>query len=149
MTTAGIEAYEATTLTFGDGERLACLYVTVDGRSDRRVSDFLAGWHPHCDTTELDWQAVRRPQSALVGLELVHTCGNAELEERRLRLVFDVRRDEQALHDLAATEALVVGTRPYGSFANVMGAYGVDGNAVRQAVSAARRGLSQLASASH
>lgn len=144
-TAAGIRATEATTLTLGD-ERLACLYVTVDSRNDRHVADFLAHWHPRCEVTELDWQIVRRPRSALVGIELTHTCGNAELEDKRLRLVFDIERDADALAHLVRTEALVVGTRAWGSFANSFGLYGVDGDAVREAVSAARCGLADRVS---
>ena len=142
---AAVQSYEATTLTIGDGDRLSCLYVVVDGRSDPSVSDFLSGWHTCCDTTQIDWQAVRRPRSALIGIELSHSCGE---DDRILRLVFDVRRDADALAQHAATEAIVVGTRPYGSFANVMAAYGVDGNAVRQAVQAAEAGLRDLVGAS-
>lgn len=143
-TAAAIQSYEATTLTFGDGERLSCLYVVVDGRIDPCVADFLSGWHACCDTTTIDWQAVRRPRSALVGIELSHSCG---ADDGRLRLVFDLRRDADALAQIAATEAIVVGTRPYGSFANVMAAYGVDGNAVRVALQAAEIGLHELAGA--
>lgn len=145
QTAAPVQSYEATTLTFGDGERLSCLYVVVDGRSDPRVSDFLGGWHACCDTTQIDWQAVRRPRSALIGIELSHSCG--EGDGSVLRLVFDVRRDADALAQVAATEAIVVGTRPYGSFANVMAAYGVDGNAIRKALTAADRGLRELVGA--
>ncbi len=147
-TAAGIQSYECTTLTFADDQQLACLYVIVDGRADRHVADFLARWHGCCDASRVDWQTVRRPRSALVGIELAHTCGIAELEELRLRLVFDVSRDADALARLAATEALVVGTRAYGSFANVMGAYGVDGHAVRRAVASAEVGLRELVGAS-
>ena len=141
---AAIQSYEATTLTFGDGERLSCLYVVVDGRSDPSVADFLSSWHACCDTTTIDWQAVRRPRSALIGIELAHSCDEIAAT---LRLVFDIRRDADALAQLAATEALVVGTRPYGSFANVMAAYGVDGNAIRRAISAAETGLVELVGA--
>ena len=144
QTAAAIQSYEATTLTFGDGERLSCLYVVVDGRSDPTVADFLSGWHSCCDTTTIDWQAVRRPRSALIGIELAHSCGETEAT---LRLVFDIRRDAEAIAQIAATEAVVVGTRPYGSFANVMAAYGVDGNAVRTAVKAAEAGLVELVGA--
>ena len=141
-TAAAIQSYEATTLPFAKDGRLACLYVVVDGRVDPSVVDFLNGWHACCDTTSVDWQAVRRPRSALVGIELLHSCDEAD---GRLRLVFDIRRDAEALAQLAATEAIVVGTRPYGSFANVMAAYGVDGNAVRAAINAAEAGLRELA----
>lgn len=144
QTAAAIQSYEATTLTFGDGERLSCLYVVVDGRSDPAVADFLSGWHSCCETTTIDWQAVRRPRSALIGIELAHSC---EESDATLRLVFDVRRDADAIAQIAATEAVVVGTRPYGSFANVMAAYGVDGNAVRSAVQAAESGLLELVGA--
>jgi len=139
-----IQSYEATTLTFGETGRLACLYVVIDGRSDPKAAAFLQGWHGCCDVCELDWQAVRRPASALIGIELGHCCDRSD---ERLRLVFDVRRDSEALEHLANTEALVVGLRPYGSFANAMAAYGVDGNAVRRAVRSAERGLRSLASA--
>ena len=144
-TAAGILETTPTTLPVDGGrQHLDCLYVTVDSRGDRHVSDFLAHWHPRCDVTELDWQTVRRPRSALVGIELTHTCGHPDLEDRRLRLVFDVQRDAEALEQLARTEALVVGTRAWGSFANAFGAYGVDGSAICDAVSAARRGLHDL-----
>jgi len=143
-TAAPIQRTEATTLTFADGDRLDCLYVVVDGRTDHRVADFLSHWHARCNVTELDWQAVRRPRSALVGLELTHSCGNAEAEEKRLRLVFDVEADADALARLVETEALVVGTRAYGSFANSIAAYGVDGAAVTSAIRAARQGLADL-----
>ena len=140
-TAAAIQSYEATTLPFGRDERLACLYVVVDGRSDPAVADFLNSWHACCETTSVDWQAVRRPRSALIGIELLHDCDEVS---GRLRLVFDVRRDAEALAQLAASEAIVVGNRPYGSFANVMAAYGVDGNAIRAAIKAAEAGLDQL-----
>jgi hypothetical protein len=143
---AAIESYEATTLTVDGGERLACLYVVVDSRSDRGVADFLAGSHPGCGESRLDWQAVRRPRSALVGIDLLHACGQAGVGEQALRLVFDVERDAGALAQLAATETLVLGSRPYGSFANVVAAYGIDGEAVRQATAAATRGLHERAS---
>ena len=138
---AAIDSCEATTLPFGRNGQLPCLYVVVDGRTDPSVADFLNRWHSCCDKTSVDWQAVRRPRSALIGIELQHDCG--ELDDR-LRLVFDVRRDAEALAQLAATEAVVVGTRAYGSFANVMAAYGVDGNAVRTAMQAAEAGLQDL-----
>jgi hypothetical protein len=144
QTSAAIESYEATTLSFGKGDRLACLYVVVDGRSDPTVSDFLNSWHACCDTTSVDWTAVRRPRSALIGIELLHECDEVQ---GRLRLVFDVRRDADALAQLAATEAIVVGNRPYGSFANAMAAYGVDGNAVRTAMQAAEAGVRELVAA--
>ena len=144
QTAAAIQSCEATTLTFGDGERLSCLYVVVDGRSDPTVADFLSSWHSSCDVTTIDWQAVRRPRSALIGIELAHSCGETDAT---LRLVFDIRRDADALAQIAATEAVVVGTRPYGSFANVMAAYGVDGNAIRKAIKAAEVGLVELAAA--
>lgn len=142
-TTAAIVSCEATTLAVGGRERLACLYVVVDGRTDRRVADFLTAWHPGCQTSELDWQPVRRPHSVLVGVELLHTCSDPDLADQRLRLVFDPQRDADALRHLAATEALVVGTRAWGAFANVVAAYGVDGTAVRATLAAA---LAQLGS---
>ena len=145
MTSAApILSTQATTLTGHGGQQLDCLYVVVDGRGDRNIADFLDHWHTRCDVSILDWSTVRRPPSALVGLELTHSCGDAELERKRLRLVFDVKREADALERLAATEALVVGTRAYGSFANSIAAYGVDGGAVREAVAAATHGLSQL-----
>jgi hypothetical protein len=140
-TAAPIQSYEATTLSFGREDRLACLYVVVDGRSDPAVADFLNGWHACCEKTAVDWQAVRRPRSALIGIELLHDCDQVT---GKLRLVFDVRRDAEALAQLAATEAIVVGNRPYGSFANTMAAYGVDGNAIRAAMKAAEAGLDEL-----
>jgi hypothetical protein len=140
-TAAAIQSYEATTLPFGRGDRLACLYVVVDGRSDPTVADFLNSWHACCDRTSVDWQAVRRPRSSLIGIELLHECDE---QHGRLRLVFDVRRDAEALAQLAASEAIVVGNRPYGSFANAMVAYGVDGNAIRAAMRAAEAGLRDL-----
>lgn len=147
-TTAGIVSCAATTLTVGGGERLACLYVIVDARTDRRVADFLAAWHPGCETSELDWQPVRRPRSVLVGVELLHTCGAPEVADERLRLVFDPQRDADALRHLAATEALVVGTRAWGAFANTVAVYGVDGRAVRATLAAAEAQLgSQAATA--
>lgn len=138
MTTAAILSCEPTTLVFNERERLACLYVVVDGRSDPRAVDFLLAGHAGCDRAALDWQFVNRPRSVLIGLELSHTCDAPEAADLRLRLVFDVDRDADALQHLAATEALVVGTRPYGSFANTVAAFGVDGNAVRRAVAAGR-----------
>jgi hypothetical protein len=135
---AAILSYEATTLPFGRNNRLACLYVVVDGRSDPTVADFLNGWHSCCETTTVDWQTVRRPRAALIGIELHHDCDEVT---GKLRLVFDARRDAEALAQLAATEAIVVGNRPYGSFANVMAAYGVDGNAIRAAMGAADAAL--------
>jgi hypothetical protein len=140
-TAAAIQSCEARTLPFGRDGRLACLYVVVDGRSDPAVADFLNQWHACCETTSVDWQAVRRTRSALIGIELHHDCDEVH---GSLRLVFDVRRDAEALAQLAATEAIVVGNRPYGSFANAMAAYGVDGNAVRAAMKAAEAGLREL-----
>jgi hypothetical protein len=145
MTAAAITSYEASTLTLDGGQQLACLYVVVDGRTDPAVSRFLAGWGECCSTSDLDWQAVRRPRSALVGVDLVHSCGAPA--GGHLRLVFDVRRDRDALGRLADTEALVVGTRAYGSFANVVSACGVDGGAVRAAIDAAERSLSHVTAA--
>src|SRR4051812_24508478 len=141
QTAAAIVSYEATALPFGSNDRLACLYVVVDGRSDPAVADFLNSWHACCDRTSVDWQAVRRPRSALIGIELLHGCDEVQ---GRLRLGFDVRRDAEALAQLAATGAIGVGHRPYGSFANAMAAYGVDGNAIRVAMKAAAAGLDDL-----
>jgi hypothetical protein len=140
-TTAAILSCEPTTLVFNERDRLACLYVIVDGRADVRVVDFLVAGHAGCDQGELDWQLVERPRSVLIGLELTHVCDDPALSSLRLRLVFDVDRDADALQHLAATEALVVGTRRYGAFANTVCAFGVDGMAVRRAVEAARREL--------
>lgn len=147
MTAAAITSYEASTLTLDGGQRLPCLYVVVDGRSDPAVGAFLAGWGGCCSTCDLDWQAVRRPRSALVGLDLLHTCGDPLVGRGHLRLVFDVRRDAEALDRLIDTEALVVGTRAYGSFANVVSACGIDRGAVRSAVDAAHASLSLLTAA--
>ena len=141
---APIVSAEPTTLRFGDrDEPLECVYVHVDGRSRQDVADFLSTWRPCCDNVAIDWQSVRRPQSALVGLELQNCCGDSPAS---LRLVFDVRRDREALEALARTEALVVGTRGFGRFANSMAAYGVDGALVRDAVAAAESGLKRLTS---
>ena len=143
-TTAAILSCEPTTLAFDDGQRLACLYVTVDGRTDPRIVDLLAGCHAGCDQGELDWQLVNRPRSVLLGIELAHTCADPDVAGLRLRLVFDIRRDVEALQHLSTTEALVVGTRAYGSFANTVGAFGVDGAAVRRAVDAASAELERV-----
>lgn len=140
-TTAAILSCEPTSLVFNDRDRLACLYVVVDARADPRVVDFLVGCHAGCDRGALDWQLVNRPRSVLIGLELAHTCDDAGLGGLRLRLVFDGERDAEALEHLATTEALVVGTRAYGSFANTMGAFGVDGAALRRTTEAGRREL--------
>lgn len=139
-TSAAIVSCEATTLAFGDGERLACLYVTVDGRTDRRVAEFLAGAHG-CEASELDWQPVQRTRSVLVGVEFFHTCDDPALADQRLRLVFDPRREADALQHLAATEALVVGTRAWGAFANAFAPFGVDGTALRATLVAAEATL--------
>ena len=146
-TAAAIVACEPTTLIFGPDDRLACLYVVVDGRTDPEVVDFLSSWHSGCDRSEIDWQAVERTRSALVGIELTHTCAEEDLARRRLRLVFDVQRDADALQHLAATEALVVGTRPYGAFANTVAAFGVDGDSVRHATGTVWSELEALAAA--
>jgi hypothetical protein len=138
---AAIDSYEASTLPVDGGRQLACLYVIVDGRTDPRIATFLAGWGGCCTTCDLDWQSVRKPRSALVGIDLVHTCDDPAVAGDHLRLVFDVRRDADALAQLAATEVLVVATRPYGAFANVLGACPVDGRIVRDAVVAAGRSL--------
>jgi hypothetical protein len=147
-TTAAILSCEATTLAFGEGEPLACLYVVVDGHGDRRVADFLAAGHHGCERAELDWHPVRRPRSVLLGLELLHSCNDPDRAGQRLRLVFDPERDAKALRHLAATEALVVGTRAWGAFANAVAAYGVDGAAVRATLAAARAQLEGRAAAS-
>lgn len=145
-TTAAIISCEPTTLVFGERDRLACLYVVVDGRNDPRVVDFLLAGHPGCDQGVLDYQLVNRPRSVLIGVELAHTCGDAKVGDLHLRLLFDVDRDADALQHLGATETVVVGTRPYGSFANTVAAFGVDGDAVRRAVRAGRRELAHLTS---
>ena len=144
MTAAAIDAWEASTLCGRDGGGVPCLYVVVDGRTDPAVSTFLAGWGECCTTCDLDWQAVRRPRSALVGIDLVHTCDDRTVAGQHLRLVFDVRRDAEALDRLASTQALVVGTRPYGAFANIVTACAIDGDAVRSAVHAAGDSLDRL-----
>ena len=142
---AEIVSYEATELAFGHDEPLACLYVVIDGRRDAGVGRFLSTCHAQCDATRLDWQTVRRPRSALVGIELAHTCGSPDLEARSLRLVFDVRRDADALARLITAEVLVLGTRPYGTFANATAAYGIDGDALREATDAASSALTAVA----
>jgi hypothetical protein len=122
--------------------------VVVAGRRDRRVAGLLASWHAGCEEVELDWQPVRRPRSVLVGLELAHTCDDPDLAGQRLRLVFDPRRDDEALRHLAATETLVVGTRAWGAFANAVATFGVDGGAVRTTLAAAEAQLdAQVATA--
>ena len=126
----------------GDEQQLDCLYVRVDGRGRRDVADFLQGWAPCCDDVRVDFQSLRRPLSALVSLELGCSCGATP---GSMRLVFDVRHDRDALDTLVATEAIVVGNRPYGGFANVMAAYSIDRTLVRGAIDAAERGLRQLA----
>lgn len=143
--TAAILSSDPTTLVSDGGERLSCLYVVIEGRTDPRVVDFLASCHAGCDASDLDWQVVSRPRSVLVGIEFAHTCGDPSYADRKLRLVFDLERDADALQHLAATEAVVVGTRPYGSFANTVGAFGVDGGAVRRTMAAAGRESSHLA----
>jgi len=136
---APVVSAETATLPFGDPEReLRCVYVQVDSRSRPDVVDFLTAWERCCDSVAVDWRSVRRPQSALVGLELRHCCGEVP---KTLRLVFDIRRDASSLQALADTEALVVGNRPYGRFANAMAAYSVDGRVVRSAMAAAKRSL--------
>ena len=130
----------------GNRRELDCLYVQVDAKSRADVADFLAGWRSCCTEVGIDWQTVRRPQSALVGLELRRCCSPTAAS---LRIVFDVRRDSDALDTLVRTESIVVGNRPYGGFANVMVAFGVDGRGVERAVRAARGALqSQSAIAS-
>lgn len=142
MAAAPIVSVEVTTLPFGRPEQqLRCVYVHVDSRSRGDVSEFLTSWDRCCDTVGVDWRSVRRPQSALVGLELRHCCAESPAS---LRLVFDIRRDAAALEALAETEAIVVGNRPYGRFANAMAAYSVDGQLIRSAVTAAKRGLDRL-----
>ena len=141
-TAAPVISAEAMTIPFGEPSReLPCVYVQVDGRSRADVADFLTSWDRCCDTVGVDWRSVRRPQSALVGLELRHCCGESR---STLRLVFDVRRDAAVLDALVETEALVVGNRAYGRFANSMAAYSIDGRLVRSAVTAAQRGLDRL-----
>lgn len=139
---APIVAAEATTISFGEpAKELRCVYVQVDGRSRADVADFLTSWERCCDTVGIDWRSVRRPQSALVGLELQH-CHDGTTST--LRLVFDVVREAAVLDAIAETGAIVVGNRAYGRFANSMAAYSVDGRMVRAAVTAARRSLDRL-----
>ena len=139
VTAAPIVAAEATTISFGEPAReLRCVYVQVDGRTRPDVADFLARWGRCCDTVSVDWRSVRRPQSALVGLEFRHCSDDSSAT---LRLVFDVRRDGAVLEALQETEAIVVGNRAYGRFANSMAAYSVDGRLIRSAIAAARRDL--------
>ena len=128
------------TTNSGQPAELDCLYVIIDVRSRRDLSDFLAHARTCCDEVSLDWQAVRRPPSALVGLELRRCCA-AEGETAAMRLVFDVERDAAALNGLADTEVIVVATRPYGGFANTLVAFGVDGSVVRRTAEAARAGV--------
>lgn len=142
LAAAPIVSVEETTLAFGAPAReLHCVYVQVDSRSRPDVAGFLSGWGRCCDTVGVDWRSVRRPQSALVGLELRHCCSG---EPASLRLVFDIRRDAAVLDALIETEAIVVGSRPYGRFANSMAAYSVDGRVVSAAVTAAGRSLERL-----
>lgn len=128
-------------LEYGDGATLDCVYVHVDGKGRSDVVSFLHGWRPCCDLISVEWRSVRRTGSALVSLELRQCSADGE---RGLRLVFDAARDAPVLEHLMASEALVVGSRPYGSFANVMVAYGVDAEVVQAASAAARHGLRQL-----
>lgn len=142
LAAAPIVSVEETTLAYDTPTReLRCVYVQVDSRSRPDVAGFLAGWGRCCDTVGVDWRAVRRPESALVGLELRHCCSE---QPAALRLVFDIRRDAAVLDALIETEALVVGSRPYGRFANSMAAYSVDGGVVRAAVTAARCSLERV-----
>ncbi|HVM08092.1 MAG TPA: hypothetical protein VM345_06505 [Acidimicrobiales bacterium] len=142
LVAAPIVSAARTALTFGEREQtLDCLYVEVDAKARPDVANFLAGWRRCCDAASIDWRSVRRPQSALVGIELRACCDE---RAESLRLVFDIRRDRAALDALVETEALVVGNRPYGRFANSIAAYGIDGSAVRAAMKAAHRSLEQL-----
>lgn len=143
---AAVNSAEPAVLPFGD-EELACLYVVVDTRSRADVADFMTGWQPCCELVELDWQPVRRPATALVGIELFHECDDEEHVQSSLRLVFDIRRDREALHHLAATEVIVVGSRRWGGFGNQIAVYGVNGNAVRRALADAEQGLAALLAA--
>ncbi len=118
----------------------ACLYVQVDATSRPDVAAFLAGWRGCCDRADLDWRTVRRPMSALVSVELSHSCG----AEASLRLVFDARRDQSALDTLADTGRVVVGSRRLGRFANRTVAYRVSTDDLRDAWALAERGLDQL-----
>lgn len=138
---APVVEYNRTELPFGGQRALPCLYVQVDASSRPDVSEFLSAWRGCCDRAALEWQAVRRPASALVALELSHSCG----VEAALRIVFDARRDRPALDALADTQAIVVGSRRYGAFANRMAAYSIDGDAVRTAITRAERGLQRFA----
>ncbi|HEX7166331.1 MAG TPA: hypothetical protein VF230_05050 [Acidimicrobiales bacterium] len=143
-TPAPVASADRTEIAFGDaGEKneLQCLYVRVDCRGRSDVADFLHGWTSCCDEVRVDWQSLRRPLSALVSLEFACSCGT---RPERMRVVFDVRRDREALDALVATQVIVVGNRPYGGFANAMAAYTVDAGLVRSAVEAAEHGLRQL-----
>jgi hypothetical protein len=111
-----------------------CLYVVVDIRSDRQVADFLTEWSPCCDLVSVETQTVRRPASALVVVVLRHCCSE---RERSLRLVFDVRRDRDALENLVESGTVVVASRPFGAFANAMATYRVDAGALRAAIDTA------------
>jgi hypothetical protein len=135
---AEIRSYQAATVPTGARKGLACLYVVVDPRSDRSAIDVLADGGACCDGSTVDWHGVRRPRSALVGIELGHSC---DRDRGSLRLVFDVVRDADALTRLAETGVLAVGTRALGSFANVCGTYRVDAAEVGETIAAARASL--------
>ncbi|HEX2850058.1 MAG TPA: hypothetical protein VHN98_05880 [Acidimicrobiales bacterium] len=137
---APVVKYTRTELPFGERGSLPCLYVQVDAISSPDVADFLSGWRGCCERAELEWQTVRRPASALIALELSHACG----VPTSLRIVFDARRDRAALDALADTEAIVVGSRRYGHFANRMAAYSIEGHAIRTAITKAEHGLRSL-----
>ena len=144
MAAAPIVSATPASLGVGDDAaegHLDCLYVHVDARARRDVLDFIESWRSCCDEVSVDWRSIRRPASALVGLDLKVCCADRPHE---LRLVFDVRRDAEALEMLANSEAVVIGNRPYGAFANSMVAYGIDGQLLRSAIGAAHRGLAQL-----
>ena len=126
----------------GRAAELDCLYVIVDVRSRRDLSDFLSGCRTCCEEIGLDWQTVRRPASALIGLELRRCCAEPG-ESDSMRLVFDVDRDAAALDALVDTEVVVVATRAFGAFANSLVAFGIDGSAVRLTINAARQGAAR------
>ena len=131
---APVVAADRATLRYDGDASLDCVYVQIDARGRSDITDFLAGWSRCCDEVLVDWHAVRRPLSALVGFELRHCCGDPAAV---LRIVFDVRRDLEVLEALAATESIVVGSRRFGAFANSIVAYPIDGRAVRLAIRAA------------
>lgn len=142
---APVVSYDHAVVPLADGDA-ACLYVVVDALARPDVADFMHSWHKCCDDADFSWDTVRRPRTGLVTIDLRHCC--TEGEAPAIRLVFDINRDREALDRLAATEVLVVGTREWGRFGNVVVDYAIDGNAVRRAISDARVGLKELSKAS-